>query len=64
MEKKIILFLIIAFCLSCNNKFEKKWNIGIDYEYPYREKILNEFLNNNDLKGKNVSEILNLLRIT
>ncbi len=62
MGKKIITLLIIILSLSCNTKFEKnKWNIGTDYEYPYREKMLNDLLNNYDLKGKNVNEILNLL---
>ena len=62
MKERTIFFLILSLIFSCNTKFEKeKWQNGIEYDYPYREKMLNDLLNNYDLKGKNLSEIIKLL---
>ena len=62
MKKRTILYLILIINLSCNTKFEKdKWKIGNNYEYPYREMMVDDLLNNYDLENKNLAEVLKLL---
>lgn len=65
-DKRTIKILLLAFCIqfmaSCEQKFDKsKWQIKNDFEYPYRNKMLKNLINNYPLKGKNYKQIIDIL---
>ena len=65
---KIIIYLLFVVAIfSCNKKFEKSgWNysgpdLGDPIEFPNRDMMLNDLLENHKIKGLTVHEVYNLL---
>lgn len=60
-----VLFIISFLALTgCNSqmKFDRtKWLLKNDFEYPYREVMINDLTNNHTLKGLTYKELSNLL---
>ncbi len=71
MHKIHLLYLLTVFFLACNKdgqrhsvKFDKtKWAIKQDPDYPYRNKMISDFMTNyklHDLKKDSVVQLLGL----
>lgn len=68
-----LLLPILVYCSSCTNDgmggnkkneeaFDKsRWLVKEKKQYPYRNKMLNDLIENQKLKGIKKSEVLNLL---
>lgn len=73
MQSKNLLILFFLFCLACKNsgneKFDKKeekfdkvkWAVRVENEYPFRDRMLKDFIASYQLTGLKKTEILNLL---
>ncbi|OYU78902.1 MAG: hypothetical protein CFE23_16475 [Flavobacterium sp. BFFFF1] len=60
-----LLIFFLIFLVSCKEKFEKsKWLFKSDMEYPYRNKIVDDLVENQKLKGLTYSKIIELLGTT
>ena len=69
MYRRLVVIFIIC-CVACKNKnneikeqkFDKsKWSIKKDDKYPYRDKMLKDFMSNYNLNGHGKDSLLNLL---
>lgn len=67
---RVLLILLLLACLSCKNKsggqsqekFDKiKWAIKEDKKYPYRDKMLNDLVYKQKLKGVRKEEVIDML---
>ena len=73
MRSRILLLLFTLSCLACKNtgndsfdkkeeKFDKlKWAIKKENEYPYRDRMLKDFITNYKLSGLKKAAIIDLL---
>lgn len=62
MIKKVLVFIIFTFIISCQTKFNKdKWLINVEGEYTHRDQMLKNLIDNAQLKEKTYGQILNLL---
>src|SRR5687768_8470566 len=70
MKIKNLLILFFIGCLSCKNNNEKnteekfdrmKWATKEGKKYPYRDKMLNDLVYKQKLKGLKKEQVLNML---
>ena len=66
--RNLLLFFLLCF-LACKNKqdnsawkFDKvKWAVKKNNQYPYRDKMLKDLIDNYELHGLKKEEVLNML---